>query len=83
MIRSPVFELDCADLVVIAGRVLGIGPAAALDRLDFAAAQAALTDPDPTDVLVRAAGGERPARRGREWATHGQLIGRRCWRRRG
>ena len=44
MIRSPVFELDCADLVVIAGRVLGIGPAAALDRLDFAAAQAALAE---------------------------------------
>jgi hypothetical protein len=39
-----VFELDCADLVVIAGQVLGVGPDAALDQLDTAAAQAALTE---------------------------------------
>jgi len=39
-----VFELDCADLVVIAGQVLGVGPHAALDQLDTAAAQAALTE---------------------------------------
>jgi hypothetical protein len=50
MIRSPVFELDCADLVVIAGQVLGIGPAAALDRLDVPAAQAALAEARPADV---------------------------------
>jgi hypothetical protein len=30
--------LDVADLAVIAGHVLGISPAAALDRLDLAAA---------------------------------------------
>ena len=56
MIRSPVFELDCADLVVIAGRVLGIGPAAALDRLDFAAAQAALTEARPAGVELSETG---------------------------
>ena len=33
-----------ADLVVIAGQVLGVGPDAALDQLDTAAAQAALTE---------------------------------------
>jgi Clp amino terminal domain, pathogenicity island component len=38
------FELDCADLVVIAGQVLGVGPHAALDQLDTAAARAALTE---------------------------------------
>lgn len=36
--------LDVADLVVIAGRVLGISPAAALDQLDVAAARAALAE---------------------------------------
>ena len=56
MIRSPVFELDCADLVVIAGRVLGIGPAAALDRLDVAAAQAALAEARLADVQLSESG---------------------------
>jgi len=36
--------LDVADLAVIAGHVLGISPGAALDRLDLAAAQAALAE---------------------------------------
>ena len=36
--------IDVADLVVIAGQVLGVGPDAALDQLDIAAAQAALTE---------------------------------------
>ena len=43
--------LDVADLVVIAGQVLGTGPEAALAQLDIAAAQAALAlvhSPDPT-----------------------------------
>ena len=34
--------IDVADLVVIAGRVLGVGPGAALDQVDLAAARAAL-----------------------------------------
>jgi hypothetical protein len=39
-----VIAIDVADLVVIAGQVLGVGPDAALDQLDIAAAQAALTE---------------------------------------
>jgi hypothetical protein len=37
-------ELDVADLVVIAGQVLGIGTDAALSQLDVVAAEAALTE---------------------------------------
>jgi hypothetical protein len=37
-------ELDAADLVVIAGQVLGIGTDAALSRLDIPAAEAALAE---------------------------------------
>ena len=37
-------ELDVADLVVIAGQVLGIGTDATLSRLDIAAAEAALAE---------------------------------------
>ncbi len=44
--------LDVAALVVIAGRVLGIDPAAALDRLDLAAAQAALAEARQADVQL-------------------------------
>jgi hypothetical protein len=40
--------LDTADLVVIAGRVLGIGTDAALARIDLAAARAALTEAEPS-----------------------------------
>ena len=42
------FELDCADLVVIAGELYGIAPAAALDQLDIDAARAALAEADLT-----------------------------------
>jgi hypothetical protein len=36
--------LDVADLVVIAGGVLGLGPDTALTQIDVSAADAALTD---------------------------------------
>ena len=39
--------LDAADLVVIAGRTIGIGPDAALDQMDIAAAQDALAEARP------------------------------------
>jgi hypothetical protein len=42
-----VFELDCADLVVIAGRVRGVDPGAALDQVDLAAARSALAAAKP------------------------------------
>jgi prophage maintenance system killer protein len=42
-----VIALDAADLVVIAGRTLGIGTDAALDQLDIAAAQHALAEARP------------------------------------
>jgi hypothetical protein len=45
--------LDTADLVVIAGRVLGIGTDAALARIDLAAAQAALNEAAPTARRTR------------------------------
>jgi hypothetical protein len=42
-----VIALDAADLVVIAGRTIGIGPDAALDQMDIAAAQDALAEALP------------------------------------
>ena len=42
--------IDVADLVVIAGRVLGVSPAAALDQLDLAAARAALAAAKPPEA---------------------------------
>jgi hypothetical protein len=42
-----VIALDAADLVVIAGRTLGIGPDAALDQLDISAALDALAEARP------------------------------------
>jgi hypothetical protein len=42
-----VIALDAADLVVIAGRTIGIGPDAALDQMDIAAAQDALAEARP------------------------------------
>jgi hypothetical protein len=45
-----VFELDCADMVVIAGRVLGVGPGVALDQVDLAAARAALAAAKPPEA---------------------------------
>lgn len=44
--------IDVADLVVIAGQILGVGPDAALDRLDTAAAQAALTEAALADATL-------------------------------
>ncbi|HEX3489439.1 MAG TPA: hypothetical protein VHU92_08845 [Streptosporangiaceae bacterium] len=45
--------LDTADLVVIAGRVLGIGTDAALARIDLAAARAALAEAQPSGRRTR------------------------------
>jgi len=42
--------IDVADLVVIAGRVLGVGPATALDQLDLPAARAALAAAKPPEA---------------------------------
>jgi hypothetical protein len=48
--------LDVADLVVIAGRVLGIGTDAALNRIDMAAAETALAEaPAPLPLTDRPA----------------------------
>jgi hypothetical protein len=44
--------LDVADLVVIAGRTLGIGSDAALSQIDIAAAQAALTEARLTGSVI-------------------------------
>lgn len=53
--------LDTADLVVIAGRVLGIGTDAALARIDLAAAQAALAEAAPQARRARRARSDRAA----------------------
>jgi prophage maintenance system killer protein len=76
--------LDVADLVVIAGQVLGIGPDAALDRLDTAAAQAALAEAQPTgmelsgtgtaDAGLAAAVLMRAVLRHRPFAGHSQQV---------
>src|SRR5580693_1668129 len=42
--------IDVADLVVIAGWVLGVGPRAALDQVDLAAARAALAAAQPPEA---------------------------------
>jgi hypothetical protein len=47
-----VIAIDVADLVVIAGQVLGVGPDAALTQLDAAAAQAALTEAALTQAAL-------------------------------
>ena len=44
--------LDLADLVVIAGRVRGVGPGAALDQVDLAAARAALAAAKPPEAQL-------------------------------
>lgn len=44
--------LDIADLVVIAGRTLGIGSESALRQIDVAAAQAALTEARPASSAI-------------------------------
>jgi prophage maintenance system killer protein len=51
-----VTALDVADLVVIAGQVLGTGPRAALDQLDLAAAQAALAEAEPAQDGLASSG---------------------------
>ena len=48
--------IDLADLVVIAGRVLGVGPGAALDQVDLAAARAALAAARPPEAGLTEAG---------------------------
>ena len=45
--------LDVADLVVIAGQVLGTGPGAELERIDLAAARAALAEAEAEDEPTR------------------------------
>ena len=77
--------LDVADLVVIAGQVLGTGPEAALAQLDIAAAQAALalvhspdpTSPDPTSSAAPAAAAARLMHallRHRPFPDHGEQV---------
>lgn len=53
--------LDAADLVVIAGRTLGIGTSEALARLDVTAAQAALTAAGTAQQETAAGGLDRAA----------------------
>ena len=64
-------RLDTADLVVIAGQVLGIGTDAALARIDLAATQAALAEAALAEAaLAEAAQADgSPARPGREAAA--------------
>jgi hypothetical protein len=53
--------IDVADLVVIAGQLDGVGPEAALDRVDIGAAQAALAEAELTEgALAAAATPSRP-----------------------
>jgi hypothetical protein len=74
--------LDVADLVVIAGRTLGIGSDAALSQIDIAAAQAALTGARLTGSVIvdqdtAAATGIRLMHallRHRPFALHGEQI---------
>jgi prophage maintenance system killer protein len=76
-----VITLDVADLAVIAGRVLGITPGAALDRLDLTAAQAALaqansaeTEPGPADVSLAATVLIRALLRHPPWPAKAQQV---------
>lgn len=73
--------MDVADLVVIAGQVLGIGPDTALDRLDLAAARAALAEhvpagapTDGTAVAAAATGLMRALLRHRPFPGHSQQV---------
>jgi prophage maintenance system killer protein len=81
-----VTALDAADLVVIAGRTLGIGTDVALARMDIAAAQDALAEARPTgqrlgtelrDRAAAAAAGVglvRALLRHRPFPEHGQQV---------
>ena len=53
--------LDAADLVVIAGRTLGIGTDAALDQMDIAAAQDALAEARPPGMELTGRAGAATA----------------------
>lgn len=54
-------ELDVADLIVIAGEVLGIGTDAALVQIDIEAAGTALAEASTTSTTARAVGTARDA----------------------
>jgi prophage maintenance system killer protein len=81
-----VTALDAADLVVIAGRILGVGTDAALAQMDIAAAQDALAEARPPgqepgvefpDRAAAAAAGVRLMRallRHRPFPRHGQQV---------
>jgi hypothetical protein len=56
-----VIALDAADLVVIAGRTLGIGTDAALDQMDIAAAQDALAEARPPGMELTGRAGAATA----------------------
>jgi hypothetical protein len=56
-----VIALDAADLVVIAGRTLGIGTDAALDQMDIAAAQDALAEARPPGMELAGRAGAATA----------------------
>ena len=76
--------LDVADLVVIAGRVLGPGPGAALNQIDLAAAEAALAEArlahvelfnaGAADAGLAAAALMRALLRHRPFAGHSQQV---------
>jgi len=57
-----VTSLDVADLVVIGGRVLGIGTGAALEQVDPQAAETALAEAPVPPSLPIATPRQRPAR---------------------
>jgi prophage maintenance system killer protein len=57
-----VTQLDTADLVVIAGRVLGISADAALARIDLPAVRAALAEVSQAEVSRPEVSGARPGR---------------------
>jgi prophage maintenance system killer protein len=76
--------IDVADLVVIAGQVLGTGPGTALDQLDLTAAQAALaeaaqaqqrlTGAEPADAALAATVLIRALLRHRPFSDHSRPV---------
>jgi hypothetical protein len=77
-----VITLDAADLVLIAGQILGIGTDDALSQLDVAAAQAALAEAriagsaivDQDTAAAAAIGLIHALLRHRPYALHGERI---------
>jgi len=77
-----VITLDAADLVLIAGQILGIGTDDALSRLDVAAAQSALAEArtagsaivDQDTAAAAAIGLVHALLRHRPYAVHGETI---------